>query len=393
MKNYHIIHSKLSSWNVQNKRVFLRADLNIPLEKELIRNDFRLKSILPTIDFLINHHASIVLATHIGKPKNKEPELSTRILIPWFENHGYAIRFIPDFLTIAPMPIVPGEILLIENLRFFPEEKDNDLFFAKKLATTASYYINDAFGTIHEYASSTTVLPYEFFENKRTIGFLMEKELAIFAQTIQHHDHPFIAILGGGKMKSKIPFIKNLIDTVDHLLLGPALCFCFLKALQKPIGKSLVDTTMLDVCKNILQKAERTHVPITFPIDYQIAIDSPDGPLHNVKADEFAENNVGISIGPETVSQYITIINQAKMVFFNCAMGFSERPETVESAKQIIAAMAQSSAKTIIAGGDSIDIAFSTPYYSRIGHLSTGGGAALAYLSGAMLPGLIPFEE
>lgn len=393
MENYHIIHSQLSSWNVHNKRVFLRADLNVPLENGIIRNDFRIKSILPTIDFLIKNHANIVLATHIGKPTNKEPDLSTRILIGWFEHHGYTIRFIADFMTIASMPIISGEILLIENLRFFPEEKDNNPFFAKQLATTAHYYINDAFGTVHEHACSTTVLPYEFSENKRTIGFLMQKELSAFAEITASQEHPFIAILGGGKMKSKIPFIKKLIDTIDNLLLGPAICFCFMKALHKNIGKSLVDDAMLTTCKEILDKAEYAHVPITLPIDYHIAIDSPDGPLQIIKADAFAQNNVGISIGPETVSEYTAIINQAKIVFFNCAMGFADRPETLESAKKIIAAMAQSSAKTIIAGGDSVDIALDTPHHSRITHLSTGGGAALAYLSGTMLPGLIPFEE
>lgn len=388
-----MIYPKLSSWNVKNKRVFVRADLNVPLNKGTIINDFRLKSIIPTIDFLIKQHASIVLATHLGRPKNNEPELSTRTLISWFKNKGYIIHFVEDFNTIAHMPIIAEEIIMLENLRFFPGEKNNDSFFAKQLATTADYYVNDAFGTIHEHECSTTLLPYEFSEDKRSIGFLMEKELSVLNELKNNPQHPFIAILGGGKVKDKIPLIHNLISKVDALLLCPAICFSFLKAFNNNVGKSLVDDTMLETCRQIIHEAEKAHIQYLFPIDYHITYDSLDSALTIVDADKFPNNAIGISIGPKTVAQYTTIINQAKTVFFNCAMGFAERPETQESTKNIIDALAQSSAKTIIAGGDSVDSALNTMHYSRIHHLSTGGGAALAYISDTVLPGLIPFEE
>ncbi len=388
-----MIHNKLAQWNTKNKRVFLRADLNVPLKNGKIRNDFRLQKILPTLDFLINQNANIILATHIGRPKNKESELSTKILLSWFEEREYIIRFEPDFTKIAQEKIIPQEIIMLENLRFFPGEKNSDIFFAKQLAHTADYYINDAFGMIHEHDCSVALLPYEFPENKRSIGFLMEKELSVFDGLKENPQHPFITILGGGKIKDKISLIYSLVNKIDTLFLYPALCFSFLKMLKQPIGASLVDDTMLQKCKEIILQAESTGTEYIFPLDYQISYDSLDGSLATIDAPQFPDNAIGISVGPKTVQECSRYINQAKIVFFNCAMGFADRPETQESTKNIITAMAQSSARTIIAGGDSVDSALNTAYYTDIDHLSTGGGAALAYISGAMMPGLIPFEE
>ncbi len=393
-----MIHPTFSSWNIENKRVFLRADLNVPLLDGKIDNDFRLISILPTINFILNKNGSIVLATHIGRPTKQEPELSTHILVPWFKQHGYAIQFVPNISAIANLAIVPKQILLIENLRFFPGEQNGDIFFAKELARTAQYYINDAFGTVHENACSTTLLPYEFPENRRSVGLLMEKELQALSMLTEHPPRPFLAILGGGKIKDKIPLIHSLLQKVDTLVICPALCFTFLKAMGKPVGKSLVDDTMVDACKKIIIEAERSGISLLFPVDYQITHSiSPFSPplilSLSKEADNFPDNAIGISVGPKTVELISQEINQAQTIFLNCAMGFSEHPQTEQSTKDIIDAMAQSSAQTIIAGGDSVDIALHTKHYQQITHLSTGGGAALAYLSDKLLPGLIPFEE
>jgi len=388
-----MIHSNLSQWNVANKRIFVRADLNVPLLDTTITNDFRLQSILPTLDFIIKQKGSIVLATHLGRPKNKEPELSTKILIPWFTKRGYTIRFVEDFRTIARDPIIPQEIILIENLRFFPEEKNGDPFFAKQLATTASHYVNDAFGVVHRNDCSVTLLPYEFPENKRTIGFLMEKELRALSTLKDNPPRPFIAILGGGKIADKIPLIQSLLHKVDILVVYPALCFTFLKSQGQPIGESLVDDNMLGTCKKIIAQAESVNVECIFPVDYQIAYDSIDGELAIVAASGFPQNGIGIAIGPKTIAQLCVTIEHAKTIFLNCAMGFENRPETRKSTQKIIEMMAQSAAKTVIAGGDSVDIALSTKDYSLIDHLSIGGGAALAYLSDTVLPGLAAFEE
>lgn len=386
-----MIHPIFASWNMEHKRVFLRADLNVPLSNGKIDNDFRLLNILPTIDYILKKQGCIVLATHIGRPQNKEPELSTQQLIPWFRQRGYSIQFVQDIPAITTVEVVPKQILLLENLRFFPGEKSGDIFFAKQLVRTAHYYINDAFGTIHEHDCSTTLLPYEFPENRRSIGFLMKKELRALSAIKENPPRPFLAILGGGKIKDKIPLIENLLHHVDTIALYPALCFSFLKSLGKPVGKSLVDDTMLTTCKKIILEAEQSGVEYLLPRDYQVAYNSVDQALSYTY--ELTDDAIGISVGPKTIAEITTKINQAKTVFFNCAMGFADKPETEQSTKDIIDAMAQSSAKTIIAGGDSVDTALHTKHYQQIDHLSTGGGAALAYLSGAVLPGLLPYEE
>lgn len=388
-----MISTTFQQWKMENKRVFLRADLNVPLNNGTITNDFRLKSILPTIDYIRNHNGCIILATHIGRPTHNEPELSTQILIPWFQQHGYSITFVKDIATIPSMQTVPKHILLIENLRFFPEEKTGDPFFAKQLANSAHFYINDAFGVIQRNDCSVSLLPYEFPENRRSIGLLMEKELRALTILKENPPRPFIAILGGGKIKDKIPLIQSLLKKVDAIALCPAICFSFLKTLGKPIGQSLVDDSMLTTCKKIILQAESSDIAYLFPVDYQIAHNTLDGKLSIITATTFPDDAIGISIGPKTVELLTQEINQAKTIFLNCAMGFARRPETQESTKNIINAMAKSSAKTVIAGGDSVDIALDTKNYQSIDHLSTGGGAALAYLSDTLLPGLAAFEE
>jgi phosphoglycerate kinase len=388
-----MIHSIIKTWNVTNKRIFVRADLNVPLDNGKIINDFRLTSIQPTLDYIIQHNGSIVLATHIGRPQDHEPELSTQLLMPWFEQRGYSIQFVQDINTIAHYPIIPKQILLIENLRFFPGEKNGDPFFAKQLANSSSYYINDAFGVVHRNDCSVTLLPYEFTDNRRSIGFLIEKELRMLNALRDNPKHPFVAILGGGKIEDKIPLIHGLLNTVDTVLLCPALCFSLLKSLGQPVGKSLVNDSTLTMCKKIIIEAQNSGVTFLFPIDYQVADNTIDGPLSVVTASDFPDNAVGISIGPKTVELFTNEINQAQTIFLNCAMGFSDRPETRQSTYSIIKAMAHTQATTVIAGGDSVDAALNSGSAASIDHLSIGGGAALAYLSGNLLPGLTAFEE
>ncbi|HSC24863.1 MAG TPA: phosphoglycerate kinase [Candidatus Babeliales bacterium] len=386
-------HSTFTQWIIKNKRIFVRADLNVTLNDTIITNEFRLKSILPTIDFILKQEGSIVLATHIGRPIHKESNFSTKILLPWFEKHGYSLIFIPDISTISTMKVTPRQIILLENLRFFPGEKNGDPLFAKQLASTADYYINDAFGTIHRSDCSTSLLPYEFSENKRSIGFLIEKELRALNKLKDNPSHPFIAIIGGGKVEDKIPLLHNLLKNIDALLLCPAICFSFLKSLGHETGQSLVNNSTLSLCKKIILEAEQRNVSLQFPLDYQVTHNSINEKLSIVSAAQFSHNLIGISIGPKTVEYFSKEINNAKTILFNCAMGFSDRPETRQSAKDIIDAMTKSSAETVVAGGDSIDIALSTKNYRSISHLSSGGGAALAYLSDIPLPGLAPFEE
>jgi len=388
-----MIHSQLTQWSLEGKRIFVRADLNVPLKDGEILSDFRLNAILPTLDYIINHNGSIILATHIGRPEHPQPDLSTQRLMPWFKKRGYTILFADDISTIAQYKITPKQIILIENLRFFPGEKSGDPFFAKQLAHNAHYYINDAFGDIHHSDCSISLLPYEFPQNRRSIGFLIEKELRILSSLKENPQHPFIAILGGEKIEDKIPLIRGLLNTVDIIMLCPALCFSFLQSLGQPIGKSLVNSTMNKICTEIMTQAHNKSIHLLFPLDYQVATDTIDGQLSITPAINFPENAIGISIGPHTIQLFTDTINHARTIFFNGAMGFEDRQQTRQSTYSIIKAMAHSKATTVIAGGDSVNAAIHSGSASSITHLSSGGGAALAYLSCAVLPGLAAFEE
>lgn len=389
-----MMYSQLQKWNLHNKRVFLRADLNVPLQDTTIANDFRLTSILPTLDYLINNNNTVILATHIGKPKEREKNLSTELLMPWFKERNYNIIFAPDILSATQVKREEGgQIILLENLRFFNGEKNGDPFFAKQLAQLSDYYVNDAFGALHRNDCSISMLPYEFDQNKRTIGFLVEKELQILSILHDNTKKPFIAILGGKKIEDKIPLIQGLLTTADSILICPALCFSFLAALGQNVGISLINSSTFETCKKILKNAQNQHVNLIFPVDYQIADKKIDGPLSYCDALNFPPNAFGIAIGPKTVEMFTQKINAAQTIFFNCAMGFADNSKTQQSTNDLLHAIAASSAKTIIAGGDTVTMAFNAGVENSIDHISTGGGAALAFISGYQLPGLIPFEE
>jgi len=288
---------------------------------------------------------------------------------------------------------------LLENLRFFSGEKNNNQAFAQELAQLGDYYVDDAFGTLHRTDTSITLVPLLFAPDKRSIGLLVEKELRILDRLREHPDHPFVLMLGGGKTTTKIPLIERFIDqkikghdTVDTVLLCPALAFTFAKALGKPVGKSLVDDAMLNVCRTILDKSKQQNIDIILPIDYQIAYDTITQPFAVIDADAMPDNSIGISIGPKTIELFKKKMNSAKIIFFNGAPGFIDKPETLEGAKNLLQAITAHSANTILSGGDSIAIAHRCGLLHEFTHVSTGGGATLAYLSGKTLPGLECFK-
>ncbi len=386
--------SALPSWDCENQRIFLRADLNVPLVNGQIMSERRLQAIRPTLDYLIAHNARVILATHIGRPTNKESQLSTQHLLPWFEKNGYTIRWCADLddAYTQSTSLAPGHIILLENLRFFPGEKDQSNAFATQLARLADWYVDDAFATLHRNDTSITILPEQFEPQKRTFGFLVEKELRILNDLLHNPQHPFSLILGGAKIADKLPLIQNLLPITDNILLCPAIVFTFSHALGKPVGKSLIDTNVIDKARTILQKAPQENTNIHFPIDYQIANGELSGPLSFTSAEQFPPDAVGISIGPQTAQQFASVIADSKMVFFNGSPGMIDRPETLQGARDIFTAMAQSEGTTIVAGGDSVSI---VDYFGITGitHCLTGGGAALTYLSGKPLPGLAPFVD
>lgn len=376
--------SHLPDWKCTNKRIVLRADLNVPLDGGTILSDMRLRAIQPTLDEIIRKNATTILITHIGRPKTIDASLSTRALVPWFQKNSYPIIFASTIQHADELSLKnPGSVILLENLRFFPEEKEKNIKLAKELARLGDYFVQDAFGSLDNDDTSITLLPEQFDASKRTIGLLIEKELSELDALITNIAHPFCIILGGNKASDKIPLIKHMRKRADSILLCPALVFSFLKAEGIPVGKSLVENSVLDTCKTILQKNN-----LTFPLDYLVAEGDENGPLSFV--DVLKTQDFGISIGPKTIAFFSELIKDAQTVFFNGAIGFSKRPETLEGMHELFRAMAKSKGKSIIAGGDS-SAALEQLDIKGITYVSTGGGAALAYLSGQPLPGLKPF--
>lgn len=384
--------SHLKSLPLNKKIVFLRADLNVPLAHGIILNDYRLKALIPTLTYLLNQHATIILATHIGRPHDHEEDLSTRHLIPWFKQHNYPIIFAPHLEQVPHfIQKSPGSIILLENLRFYSGERNHDPQFAHLLARNIDFYVNDAFALLHRTDTSTTLLPHLFVPEKRSIGFLIENELLHLNKLIHNPAHPFTLALGGGKLETKIPLLKNLIPHIDNLLLCPAIVFSFLKALGKPVGRSLIDESALSQCTDLLTHAQHHNVKVLFPSDYQIAQGSFEGPLSFVNAEQFPSDGIGISIGPKTYESFGAVIRDSKTIFYNGLMGSVARPETLQGINALLNAMIQSDGFSVVGGGESVAAAQLWEHADKISYLSTGGGATLNYLSGAPLPGLEPF--
>ena len=386
----YILESKLKSWNLAGKRVFVRADLNVPIHDGTNTNDYRLRQVQQTLDFIIDHGGSVVLASHLGRPTKPDKNYSLQTLVPWFRGHGYSILFAESISQTHSLvqSLTPGNILLLENLRFFPGEQKNDIVFAQTLAELADYYIDDAFGTLHRNESSIALLPRFFNENNRTIGLLVEHELAMLNKLLINPTKPFLLILGGCKVTDKIKLIEHLLPHVDTILLCPAIAFSFMQAVGLSVGKSLIDEHSGLLCREILEKAQKRNVMIHMPIDCQIADSTLDGKLSFVDARTMPQESIGISIGPNTIELYRQEIAQAKTIFYNGLMGFVERPETLHGTQSILEAMAQSKAYTVIGGGDTVGAAESLGIAHALGYCSTGGGATLAYLSGQPLPGI-----
>lgn len=385
--------SQLPHADLSHKRVFVRADLNVPLDKGIITNDYRLRALKPTLDLILRKGGKIILATHIGRPTGVDESLSTKHLIPWFTKHGYNVHFESDLIQAKHASHKKwNSILLLENLRFFPGEKQEDANFTKLLAQTADYYVNDAFATLHRHDASVTKLPLLFDQHHRTIGLLIEQELRSLSKLIDKPEHPFVLILGGGKVADKLPLLYNMLGKVDVFLLNPAIVFSFMLALGKNTGKSLVDPSQQQSILTFMRDAQANGTQIILPVDYQIASNTFEGPLSLTQTDEIPDNGVGISIGPKTQALFRSHILKAKTIFFNGLPGDDTRPDTLHGAHALFKAMADSEGYSVIGGGDSVGIAENLGLTDKIDYLSTGGGATLAYLAGQPLPGLAFIE-
>lgn len=381
------IQSPLPHIDLHQKRVFLRADLNVPLSNGAIISDLRLKALLPTIQLIHKHGGKIILATHIGRPADHEPALSTQHLIPWFTTRGYHIAFEADLAAAYTKSFGdPKIIVLLENLRFYPGETNHDAAFAQTLARLGDYYVNDAFGSLHRTDCSLLQVPQLFAPHKRMIGLLIENEIN-HANRLLDPDRPFTCIVGGNKIHDKLLFIQNLLPKIDSLLLCPAICFTYLYAQGKAVGASLIDPQAVQACHNLIQIARDQKINIATPDDFLVSKNHLAGPYTTTDADQLQKNDYGVSIGNKTQALFAQRIEKSKTTFYNGLMGDLKEPASLQPVAAIFEAMSKTN-YSVIGGGDSTAAAQLLGFQNKISHLSTGGGSLLAYLSGKPLPAL-----
>ena len=385
--------------NVKGKRVLVRCDFNVPLKEGKITDENRLVAALPTIKKLIADGGKVILCSHLGKPKGEpKPELSLApVAVRLSELLGQEVKFAADPEVVGPNAkaaveaMKDGEVVLLENTRYRAEETKNGEAFSKDLASLCDVYVDDAFGTAHRaHCSNVGVTQYV---DTAVVGYLMQKEIDFLGNAVDNPVRPFVAILGGAKVADKLNVISNLLEKCDTMIIGGGMAFTFLKAQGKEIGKSLVDDTKLDYCREMVEKAAKLGKKLLLPVDAAVAASFPDpidAPIEvlNVSVDAIPADTMGLDIGPETAKLYADTVKSAKTVVWNGPMGVFENPTLAQGTIAVAKALADTEATTIIGGGDSAAAVNQLGFGDKMTHISTGGGASLEFLEGKELPGV-----
>ena len=390
--------------NVAGKRVLVRCDFNVPLKNGVITDENRIVAALPTINYLIEHGAKVILCSHLGKPKGEpKPEYSLApVAVRLSEKLGKNVVFAADDNVVgenarkAVAEMKDGDVVLLQNTRYRAEETKNGEEFSKELGSLCDLFVNDAFGAAHRAHSSTVGVASYVKESAN--GFLMAKEIKFLGDAVNNPTRPFVTILGGAKVADKLAVIENLLNKADVLIIGGGMAYTFLKAQGKEIGTSLLDPEKIDYCKEMLDRAKAKGVELLLPVDCAVAKSFPD-PIDAaietevVDADHIPADMMGLDIGPKTCELFAAKVKEAKTVVWNGPMGVFENPELAKGTIAVAQALADTEATTIIGGGDSAAAVNQLGFGSKMSHISTGGGASLEYLEGKELPGIAAMTD
>jgi phosphoglycerate kinase len=384
--------------DLKNKKVLIRVDFNVPLKNGVVTDDTRIKSALPTIKYILEQEgASVIVMTHLGRPKGqKNPEFSLAPVCERFAKLlGRPVKMAKD--VIGPevekdvKELKAGEVLLLENVRFYPDEEKNNPDFAKALAAFGDVYVNDAFGTAHRAHATTEGLSHYL---PAYAGFLIEKEVKFMAPLLENPAKPFVAVIGGSKVSTKISVLESLAKTCDTIVIGGGMAYTFLKVQGHTIGKSLFEAEFEETAKNFLATAEKKGVKVVLPVDHVCATEfAEDAKPVLVDSADIPENLVGMDIGPKTVKLIADALKSAKSVVWNGPMGVFEFAAFAKGTEEVAKALASTDATTVVGGGDSVAAINKFGLADKISHVSTGGGASLEFLEGKVLPGIKALEK
>jgi len=383
--------------DVKGKRVFVRVDFNVPMADGVITDETRIRAAIPTIEYLVEQGAKVILASHLGRPKGevKEDMRLTAVGVRLAELMGKPVTKLDESIGQAVEEAVAnmqnGGMILLENVRFHAGEEKNDPALAEQFAKLADVYVNDAFGAAHRAHASTEGIAKHI---PAVSGFLMQKELDVLGKALSNPERPFTAIIGGAKVKDKIGVIESLLEKVDHLIIGGGLSFTFIKAQGYDIGKSLLEEDKIDLAKSFIEKAKEKGVQLHMPVDAVVANEfSKDAETQIVGVDAIPADWMGLDIGPKTAANYAEVIKDSKLIIWNGPMGVFEMDKFANGTKTVADAMATTTGYTVIGGGDSAAAVEKFEVADKMDHISTGGGASLELMEGKELPGIVALND